>query len=133
MAQHIRGPFDVKTTPQPATDGVGDPLIGRMSLDKHFHGDLEGASLGQMLASGSLSVKGSAGYVAMERVDGTLMGKRGSFVLQHSSTMNRGVPTQSITVVPDTGTDELVGLTGRMTIDIVDKKHFYNFEFDLVE
>jgi hypothetical protein len=129
---HIRGLFDVVVTPQAPTDGVGDVLIGRMALSKQFHGDLTATSLGQMLASSSTSVKGSAGYVAMERVDGTLLGQRGSFVLQHSSTMNRGVPTQNITVVPDTGTDELVGLTGRMTIDIIEKKHYYDFEFELL-
>lgn len=129
MTQQIRGVFEVKVTPQAPTDGIGDPAIGRMALDKQFHGDLEAVSKGQMLASGSPTVKGSAGYVAMERVDGTLLGKRGSFVLQHSSTMNRGVPVQSITVVPDSGTDELTGLSGSMTIDVVDKVHYYNFSF----
>lgn len=128
---HIHGTFDVTVTPQPATEGIGDPAIGRMALEKVFHGDLSGTSKGQMLASMSPEVKGSAGYVAMERVDGTLHGKRGSFVLQHSSTMNRSVPTQSIVVVPDTGTGELVGLSGSMTISVVEKKHFYDFTFEL--
>lgn len=128
---HIHGTFDVTVTPQPATEGIGDPAISRMALEKVFHGDLSGTSKGQMLASMSPEVKGSAGYVAMERVDGTLHGKRGSFVLQHSSTMNRSVPTQSIVVVPDTGTGELVGLSGSMTISVVEKKHFYDFTFEL--
>lgn len=131
LSMHIHGSFDVTVTPQSPVDGVGDPAIGRMALDKRFYGDLEATSKGQMLASMSPSVKGSAGYVAMERVDGTLLGKRGSFVLQHSSFMNRSVPEQNITVVPDTGTDELVGLSGSMTITVVEKKHFYDFEFAL--
>ncbi len=99
-----------------------------MSIDKQFHGDLEAASKGQMLAVRT-AVKGSAGYVAMERVVGTLAGRAGSFVLQHSSTMTRGEPRQSITVVPDSGTDGLAGLTGTMTIEIKDGKHFYHFEY----
>ncbi len=131
MSQQIRGRFEVKLTPQPAVDGVGDALIGRMSLDKRFFGDLEAESHGQMLASSSTTMKGSAGYVAMERVVGTLLGRAGSFVLQHSSTMNRGNPSQSITVVPDSGTDDLAGLSGEMTIDVVEKVHYYNFHFTL--
>lgn len=127
---HIHGSFDVGLTPQPYVDGVGDPGIGRMALSKQFHGDLEAESRGEMLAASSI-VKGSAGYVAMERVVGTMLGKKGSFVLQHSSTMNRGEPTQSITVVPDSGTDELTGLSGSMTITINEKKHFYDFTFTL--
>lgn len=130
MPQHIQGPFDVKVTPQPHVDGISDPAVGRMSLAKQFHGELEAASLGQMIAHRT-AVDGSAGYVAMERVVGTLMGRRGTFVLQHSSTMTRGVPQQSITVVPDSGTDELVGLSGSMSITIVDKKHFYDFTYTL--
>lgn len=131
MTQHIRGQFEVKLTPQASADGVGDPLIGRMALDKQFHGELEAVSKGQMLAFSSPSVKGSAGYVAMERVEGTLSGRRGSFVLQHSSTMHRGAPTQSITVVPDSGTDALTGLSGRMTIEVVDKVHYYLFDYSI--
>lgn len=128
---HIHGSFDVTVTPQSAAEGIGDPAIGRMALDKHFSGDLEASSKGQMLGFMSPLVKGSGGYVAMERVDGTLMGKRGSFVLQHSSLMNKMVPQQSITVVPDSGTDELTGLSGSMVISVVEKKHFYDFEFEL--
>jgi hypothetical protein len=124
------GPFDVKMTPQPPDENAGDAPIGRMSLDKQFHGDLEATSKGQMLAAGT-EVKGSAGYVAMERVTGTLHGQSGTFVLQHTGTMNRGTPSLTITVVPDSGTGALAGLAGTMTIDIADGKHSYGFEYTL--
>ena len=130
MATHAGGTFDVKITPQKAEEGVGDPTIGRMSIDKVFHGDLEGTSLGQMLAA-MTDVKDSAGYVAIERVKGVLKGRGGSFALQHSGTMDRGVPGLIITVVPDSGTGQLVGLRGTMTIDIRDGKHFYGFDYTL--
>jgi hypothetical protein len=130
MTTRASGPFDVKLTPQPATDGVGDPAVGRMALDKQFHGDLEATSLGQMLAYRA-SVAGSAWYVAMERVAGTLHGKRGAFVLQHSGTMTRGTPGLVVTVVPDSGTDELVGLRGTMAIVVADGKHTYDFDYEL--
>lgn len=125
------GTFEVKVSPQ-ATDDKGDPLLGRMSLDKQFHGDLEAISKGEML-SAATNVKGSAGYVAIERVSGTLQGRKGSFVLQHSGTMTRGVPQLTITVVPDSGTGQLTGLTGKMNINIVDGKHFYDFEYALAD
>ncbi len=101
-----------------------------MALDKQFHGDLDATSLVHMIGFRT-ATNGSAGYVAMERVVGVLLGQRGTFVLQHSSSMTRGTPQQSITVVPDSGTDELVGLSGSMTITIVDKKHFHDFTFSL--
>ena len=123
------GTFEVKLKPQ-TDENVGDPTIGRMSLDKQFHGDLEATSKGQMLAAQG-AVKGSAGYVAMERVQGTLSGRTGTFALQHTGTMNRGVPGLSVTVVPDSGTEELTGLSGKMTINIADGKHFYEFEYTL--
>ena len=123
------GTFEVKMKPQ-ADEDVGDPTIGRMSLDKQFHGDLEATSKGQMLAVQG-EIKGSAGYVAMERVIGTLSGRTGTFALQHTGTMNRGVPTQSVTVVPDSGTGELSGLSGKMTIKITEGKHFYEFEYTI--
>lgn len=122
-----KGTFEVKLKPQ--TD-EGDPAIGRMSIDKQFQGDLEGSSKGQMLAVQG-EVKGSAGYVAMERVVGTLAGREGSFALQHTGTMNRGVPELSVTVVPDSGTGELAGLSGKMTIIIDGGKHSYQFEYTL--
>jgi len=123
------GTFEVKLKPQ-ADEGVGDPTVGRMSIEKQFHGDLEGTSKGQMLAVQG-DVKGSAGYVAMERVSGTLAAHAGSFALQHTGTMNRGVPELSVTVVPDSGTGELVGLSGKMNIIISEGKHSYEFEYKL--
>ena len=126
MTKHAKGTFEVKLTPQ-AAEG-GDASVGRMTIDKQFHGDLDGTSKGQMLAVGT-AVKGSAGYVAMEKVTGALSGRSGSFVLQHTGTMDRGVPTLSVTVVPDSGTEELVGLTGKLNIIIADGKHSYEFEY----
>jgi len=108
----------------------GDAVFGRFLLSKKFSGDLVGEARGQMLSAGT-STQGSAGYVAIDQVTGTLDGRAGSFVLQHSGTMNRGVPALSITVVPDSGTGGLVGLAGTFKIDIVDKKHFYEFDYSL--
>ncbi len=120
------GTFEVKLTPQTAQDATP----GRMSLDKQFHGDLEATSQGEMLMAGT-AVQGSAGYVAMEKVTGALKGRKGTFVLQHSGTMNRGVPGLVITVVPDSGTGELEGLSGSMMINIAEGKHLYEFEYSL--
>ncbi len=125
---HAAGPFEVKLTPQP--DNAADPSLGRMSIDKQFHGDLEATSQGQMLTAGT-EVKGSAGYVAVEKVTGRLHGREGTFILQHSGTMTRGTPQLSISVVPDSGTGQLAGLTGTMTINIRDGKHSYDFEYRL--
>ncbi|MBZ5722414.1 MAG: DUF3224 domain-containing protein [Acidobacteriia bacterium] len=130
MRSHAGGTFDVKLNPLTLDDKVADATLGRMSIDKQFHGDLEGTSKGEML-SAATSVKGSAGYVAIERVSGTLGGRSGSFVLQHSGTMTRGTPQLTITVVPDSGTGQLVGLAGRMTIKIDNGKHSYEFEYTL--
>lgn len=132
MTHQAKGTFEVKLNPQMPEEHVGDPSIGRLSIDKHFSGDLEATSKGQMLAAGT-QVPDSAGYVALERVMGTLRGRSGSFVLQHNGTMTRGVPALSITVVPDSGTGQLVGLAGKMTIDVIDEKHFYNFEYTLAD
>jgi len=129
---HARGPFEVKLTPQPFDDKGEDALLGRMTLDKQFHGDLEATSRGVMLSAGT-AVKGSGGYVAIERVTGTLHGRRGTFVLQHSGTMEHGTPHLTITVVPDSGTGQLVGLTGQMNINMADGKHSYDFEYALPE
>jgi hypothetical protein len=123
------GTFDVKLTPQASDPALGTSL-GRMSIDKQFHGDLEGTSKGEMLTGGT-DVKGSAGYVAIERVAGTLHGKSGSFILQHSGTLTRGAPQLTITVVPDSGTGELAGLAGTMMIIIADGKHSYELEYTL--
>lgn len=128
---HATGTFEVKITPQ--ADGKPEDFpIGRMLIDKHLHGDLEATSKGEMLAF-STEVKGSAGYVAMERVTGTLNGRAGSFVLQHNATMDRGVPHLSITVVPDSGTGQLIGLTGTFDVQIAEGKHSYTFDYTLPE
>jgi hypothetical protein len=103
-----------------------------MSIDKQFHGDLEATSQGEMLMAGT-EVKGSAGYVAMERVTGTLHGRSGAFTLQHSGTMTRGVAQLSVTVVPDSGSGQLAGLAGKMAIKVADGKHSYTFEYTLAE
>jgi hypothetical protein len=131
MTQQAKGTFDVKGAPQKPDSEVAQAAnISRLTIDKVFHGDLEATSKGEMLAAGD--PKGSAGYVAMERVTGTLKGRKGSFVLQHSGTMTRGVPTLSVTVVPDSGTDELKGLSGKMKIIIApDGKHSYEFEYSV--
>lgn len=124
---HAQGTFEVKLNPEP----TGAP-IGRMSIDKQFHGDLDGSSKGEMLAA-QTAVKGSAGYVALEQVTATLHGRRGSFFLQHSGTMDRSVPQLSVTVVPDSGTGELEGLAGKMMIDLASGNHSYTFEYTLPE
>ncbi|WP_020472609.1 DUF3224 domain-containing protein [Zavarzinella formosa] len=126
----IRGEFEVKLAPLPTHDTAKGSLLGRRSIEKQFHGELQAISVGEMLAAGT-TVKGSAGYVAIERVTGALGGRTGSFVLQHSGIMNRGEPHLVITVVPDSGTGELTGLTGKMAIEITQGRHFYEFEYDL--
>jgi hypothetical protein len=132
MTQHASGPFDVKLTPQKADSEVAQSAnFGRMTADKQYHGDLDATSKGEMIAA-QTEVKGSAGYVAMERVTGTLKGHKGSFVLQHSGTMTRGLPTLSVTVVPDSGTGELKGISGKMNIIIApDGKHSYEFDYTI--
>jgi len=129
MPNHATGTFDVKVIPQAADDSAGGPF-GRLFLDKRFHGDLEATSKGQMLGAGT-AVEGSAGYVALELVSGTLHGRRGSFILQHTGSMAKGVSTMSVVVVPDSGTDQLTGLAGKMTIIIAGGKHSYDFEYRL--
>jgi hypothetical protein len=124
------GTFEVKLVPQGTTDDA-EATYTRLSIDKQFRGELEGISKGEMLAAAT-TVKGSAGYVALEQVTGTLQGRTGSFVLQHSGTMTRGVQQLSVTVVPDSGTGQLVGLAGRMTIDVAGA-HTYKFEYTLAE
>jgi Protein of unknown function (DUF3224) len=131
MTNHVSGAFEVKLSPQkPDNKEAESAALGRMSIDKQFHGDLEATSKGEML-SAMTEVKGSGGYVAIERVSGTLQGRSGSFVLQHSGTMTRGVPQLIVTVVPDSGTGQLAGLSGSMAIKISDGKHFYEFEYAL--
>ncbi|HEX3663225.1 MAG TPA: DUF3224 domain-containing protein [Acidobacteriaceae bacterium] len=131
MMNRISGPFDVKVLPQKADNPQAEAAgLGRMALDKQFRGDLEATSQGEMLSVLDRST-GSGGYVAMERVTGRLAGKRGSFVLQHHATMSRGNPELSIQVVPDSGTEELAGLSGSMDIRIEGKQHFYDFDYEL--
>lgn len=132
MTRHAHGPFDVKLAAQkpdnPQAESAG---LGRMSIDKQFHGDLEATSKGEML-SAMTSTQGSAGYVAIERVSGALHGRSGSFVLQHNATMTRGEPHLNIIVVQDSGTGQLAGLTGTMKITIAEGgKHAYEFEYML--
>jgi hypothetical protein len=132
LLQRASGPFEVTLAPL-APAWAGDPApLARMSIDKQFTGDLSATSQGEML-SGSGSVKGSAGYVAIEKVTGALHGREGTFMLQHTGTMNRGVPSLSITVIPDSGTDALAGLTGTMQIIIEGKRHSYIFDYSFAE
>jgi hypothetical protein len=131
VSKRISGTFEVKLAPQAEDKGEGSTL-GRMSIDKQFHGDLEANSKGEMLTA-MTEVKGSAGYVAIERVSGTLEGRKGSFVLLHRGIMTGGGQDLSITVVPDSGSGELVGLAGKMDVRIADGKHFYDLEYTLPE
>lgn len=128
--QHVSGPFDVKVTPQkPDTQIARAAALGRLTIDKRYHGDLEATAKGEMLAT-QTETRGSAAYVALERVTGTLQGHNGSFVLQHSATMERGATHSSITVVPDSGTGQLAGITGEMRIRIdLEGGHSYEFDF----
>jgi Protein of unknown function (DUF3224) len=128
MQQRAEGEFQVKIVPQKEERVI--PLFGRMTIDKEFHGELSGISQGQMLSAGT-AVPNSAGYVAIEKVTGTLHGKRGSFVLQHNATMNKGEGRLNILVVPDSGTEELLGLSGNLEIIRKDGKHFYDFKYEL--
>ena len=129
VAARAKGMFDVKLTPQPA-DGNSAGVLDRMSADKQYRGDLDGVGDGQMLAART-PLKDSAAYVAVERVRGTLQGRRGSFVLLHRGVMDRGAQSLTVTVVPDSGTDQLVGLAGTMDITITGEKHLYDFAYTL--
>ena len=125
----ISGTFDVKMTPQ--SSAVEAAQIGRFSLDKAYHGDLEATAAGEMIAV-MTGEKGSAGYVAIERVTGTLAGRKGTFALQHSATMDRGTANLTIVVIPDSGTDGLTGISGTMGIRVeAGGKHFYDFTYAL--
>jgi hypothetical protein len=130
MATHASGTFEVKLSPEALSATAAGSNLGRMSIDKQYHGDLEATSKGEML-SAMTDTKGSAGYVAIERVTGSLHGRSGTFVLQHSGTMTRGAPSLTVAVVPDSGTGQLIGLTGTMQIIIADGKHSYEFEYTL--
>jgi hypothetical protein len=130
MPDHAAGPFEVKLTPLDPAFKTEDNSIGRYSIDKQFHGALEATSKGEML-SGMGTVKGSGGYVAIERVTGTLDGRTGPFILQHNGTMQNGVYHLNVIVVPDSGAAQLTGLQGTMEIIIKDGKHSYDFTYTL--
>jgi Protein of unknown function (DUF3224) len=132
MTRHAEGTFDVKTTPLPPDDATTGTPIGRFALNKQFHGDLEGTSKGEMLGAGDPS-KGTAGYVAIEHITGTLHGHAGSFAVQHTGTMDQGKFQLTVTVVPGSGTDALSGIAGTMTITNVAGKHSYAFDYTLPE
>jgi hypothetical protein len=130
MTTHATGTFDVKLNPLEPYDKTEGSPFGRMSIDKQFHGDLEGTSKGEML-SAMTGVKDSGCYVAVERVSGTLGGRKGTFLLHHTGIMIRGTPNLTVAVVPDSGTGQLVGLSGKMAIIIADGKHSYEFDYTL--
>jgi hypothetical protein len=128
--QQVKGEFEVNRSVEPACDMGDGVTAGHYRFDKRFQGDLDASSVVHMLAVGT-EVPGSAAYVAVERLSGSLQGRGGSFFLQHNGVMNRGAATLSLSIVPDSGTDELVGISGRMAIDITDGKHFYTLDFSL--
>ena len=130
MDQQAKGEFDVKRTAEPALDMGDGVTAGHNRFDKQFHGELEATSVVQMLAIGT-DIPGSAAYVAIERIVGTLHGRAGHFFLQHNGVMNRGAASLSLTIVPDSGGEALVGITGNMTIDITAGEHFYTLAYTL--
>ena len=131
VIHHATGAFDIKMTPMPADDYADGKALGRVAADKQYHGDLEGSGKGQMLTATG-EVTGSAVYVATERVIGNLGGRSGTFLLAHRGVMNRGAQHLEIDVVPDSGTGELQGIVGKLSINITpDGKHFYDFEYTL--
>jgi hypothetical protein len=130
MKSQACGSFDVSLKPLEPYNQTKSALLARMSIDKQFHGELEAVSQGEMLSGGN-PAKGAAGYVAMERVEGSLQGRKGSFCLQHNATMDSGAHQLNIIVVPGSATGELVGLGGKMDILIAEGKHSYVFDYEL--
>jgi hypothetical protein len=130
MSQRASGPFEVTMQPAASPDEGSAAALGRMLLDKQYSGDLVGSGKGEMLTA-MTSTQGSAAYVAIERVSGTLGGRSGSFVLQHMGTMNRGADQLSISIVPDSGTDQLIGIAGTLAIRMVERQHFYDLDYVL--
>ena len=126
MTQHATGTFDVKLTPQ--DDKSDDKSMGRMTMEKQWHGDMEGTSHGQMLTGGEVA-KGSGTYVAIEKFTGSISGRKGTLIFQHLGVMNRGAADLNVAVVPDSGTDQLQGINGKLTIKIEGGKHLYDFEY----
>jgi hypothetical protein len=125
-----KGSFEITMNAEPPYDSADGIMLARASFDKRFSGPLDATSKVNMLSARG-PIEGSAGYVAIERVVGTLDGRRGSFVLQHTGVMNRGERSLTITVVPDSGTAALRGISGKMEIEIVNGQHFYEFEYEL--
>ena len=130
MTQIAKGSFEIKMQPAPAGEGAGRVAVGRMLIDKYYSGDLIGIGQGEMLSAGNPAA-GSAGYVAIEHVTGTLGPRSGSFALQHCGTMHAGASHLTIAIVPGSGTDDLSGIEGKLKLDIVDRKHFYELEYTL--
>lgn len=133
MTSHASGTFEVKVTPLPADEKVAGLTVGRVGVEKRLLGDLEGTSKGEMMTAGP-NAEGSGGYVAIEQVDGTLRGRKGTFLLLHQGTMKKNSDFKiTIVVVPDSGTGQLAGLTGTMAIVIAGGKHSYEFDYTLPE
>ena len=130
MSLHAEGTFEVKNTPLGADDALNGTAVGRFGLDKQFHGDLEGTSKGEMLGAGNPAT-GTAGYVAIEQVTGALNGRSGSFALQHLGTMEENKFDLLVKVVPGSGTGELTGIAGTMTIAPANGKHSWKFDYTL--
>lgn len=130
MEQQVKGEFDVKRSPEAPCDMGDGAVAGHFRFDKRFHGDFDATSVVHMLAVGT-DVPGSAAYVAVERLSGALRGRAGTFFMQHNGIMDRGTPSLALTVVPDSGTGELKGLSGSMKIDITEGKHYYTFDYVL--
>lgn len=126
----VSGTFDVSVTPEPSLDEADGVVLARMTIDKRFHGPLDGVGCVHM-TSARTPVAESAGYVAVEKIDGTLEGRRGSFVALHTGVMERGEQSLSITIVPDSGTGQLQGISGRMAVDIVDGRHHYTLTYEV--
>ena len=131
MTNRASGTFEVKVTPIATDETPEGPNLGRLSIEKQFHGDLEGVSRGEMLTAAGKRVASSAGYVAVERIVGVLQGKKGTFALQHMGVMTRGTGELSITIVPDSGTGQLAGVAGKATIRIEGGQHFYDIDYTL--
>ena len=130
MTQTAKGSFTIVMIAPPAGEGAGRLAVGRMFIDKQYTGDLVGTGQGEMLSAGNPAA-GSAGYVAIEHVIGTLHGRSGSFALQHSGTMHDGDSHLAIAIVPGSGTGDLFGIEGKLTLDIVERQHFYQIDYTL--
>ena len=132
MTRHATGTFTVELVPLSVNESVADDARGRMSINKRFEGDLDARSVGEMLTAGT-PTRGSAAYVAIERVSGRLHGRSGAFSLHHTGVMERGTPNLSVRIVPDSGSGELAGIAGTLDIVIIDGKHAYDLAYTLPE